>query len=56
MLLITGAIGGIHPAKPGSYRADYGALEALNSRLPDVNRIRRSGMWSDLPQITRLIS
>ena len=26
MLLITGACGGIHPAKPGSYRADYGVL------------------------------
>ena len=29
MLLITGAIGGIHPAKPGSYRADYGALGSV---------------------------
>ena len=29
MLLITGAIGGIHPAKPGSYRADYGVLGSI---------------------------
>ena len=29
MLLITGAIGGIHPAKPGSYRADHGALGSV---------------------------
>lgn len=29
MLLITGAIGGIHPAKPGSYRADYGSLGSV---------------------------
>ncbi len=29
MLLITGAIGGIHPAAPGSYRADYGALGSI---------------------------
>ena len=29
MLLITGALGGIHPAKPGSYRADYGALGSV---------------------------
>ena len=26
MLLITGALGGIHPAQPGSYVADYGVL------------------------------
>ena len=26
MLFITGACGGIHPALPGSYRADYGEL------------------------------
>lgn len=26
MLLITGACGGVHPAVPGSYLADYGAL------------------------------
>lgn len=26
MLFITGALGGIHPAEPGSYVADYGAL------------------------------
>ena len=26
MLMITGALGGIHPAKPGAYVADYGAL------------------------------
>ena len=26
MLLITGACGGIHPAEPGSYVADYGSL------------------------------
>ena len=29
MLLITGAIGGIHPANPGSYRADYGVLGSI---------------------------
>ena len=29
MLLITGACGGIHPAKPGSYRADYGVLGCI---------------------------
>ena len=29
MLLITGAIGGIHPAEPGSYRADYGVLGSI---------------------------
>ena len=29
MLLITGAIGGIHPAKPGHYRADYGILGSI---------------------------
>ena len=26
MLLITGACGGIHPAEPGRYIADYGDL------------------------------
>lgn len=26
MLLITGALGGIHPAEPGAYVADYGVL------------------------------
>jgi hypothetical protein len=26
MLFITGALGGIHPAEPGAYVADYGAL------------------------------
>ena len=26
MLMITGAVGGIHPAQPGEYVADYGAL------------------------------
>ena len=29
LLLITGAIGGIHPATPGSYRADYGVLGSI---------------------------
>ena len=29
MLLITGACGGIHPALPGSYRADYGELGSI---------------------------
>ena len=29
MLLITGAIGGIHPATPGSYRAEYGPLGSI---------------------------
>ncbi len=29
MLFITGACGGIHPALPGSYRADYGALGSI---------------------------
>ncbi len=33
MLLITGAIGGIHPAAPGSYRADYGALGSIAFRV-----------------------
>ena len=33
MLLITGAIGGIHPAKPGSYRADYGALGSIEFKV-----------------------
>ena len=29
MLFITGACGGIHPALPGSYRADYGAMGSI---------------------------
>lgn len=29
MLLITGACGGIHPAAPGSYVADYGSLGSI---------------------------
>ena len=29
MLLITGACGGIHPALPGAYRADYGGLGSI---------------------------
>ena len=29
MLLITGACGGIHPALPGAYRADYGELGSI---------------------------
>lgn len=29
MLFITGACGGIYPALPGSYRADYGALGSI---------------------------
>ena len=29
MLFITGACGGLNPAKPGSYRADYGALGSI---------------------------
>ena len=29
MLFITGACGGIHPALPGSYRADYGAIGSI---------------------------
>ena len=29
MLLITGACGGIHPAEPGHYRADYGDLGSI---------------------------
>ena len=29
MLFITGACGGIHPAFPGSYRADYGAMGSI---------------------------
>ena len=29
MLLITGACGGIHPAEPGHYRADYGSLGSI---------------------------
>ena len=33
MLLITGAIGDIHPAKPGSYRADYGALGSIEFKV-----------------------
>ena len=33
MLLITGAIGGIHPAKPGSYRADYGSLGSIEFKV-----------------------
>ena len=33
MLLITGAIGGIHPAKPGSYRADYGVLGSIEFKV-----------------------
>lgn len=29
MLLITGALGGIHPAKPGAYVANYGAFGTI---------------------------
>ena len=29
MLLITGACGGIHPAQPGQYRADYGSMGSI---------------------------
>lgn len=29
MLFITGACGGIHPARPGTYRADYGELGSI---------------------------
>ena len=29
MLFITGACGGMHPAQPGSYRADYGELGSI---------------------------
>ena len=33
MLLITGACGGIQPAKAGSYRADYGDLGTIRFRV-----------------------
>lgn len=33
MLLITGACGGIHPGKPGKYRADYGDLGSVEFEL-----------------------
>ena len=33
MLFITGACGGIHPALPGAYRADYGPLGSIGFRV-----------------------
>ena len=33
LLLITGAIGGTHPAKPGSYCTDYGVLGSIEFRV-----------------------
>lgn len=35
MLFITGACGGIHPALPGSYRADYGELGSIEFIVTD---------------------
>ena len=35
MLLITGACGGLHPALPGEYLADYGALGSISFSVID---------------------
>ena len=35
MLLITGACGGLHPAVPGEYLADYGALGSISFSVTD---------------------
>ena len=35
MLLITGACGGLHPALPGEYLADYGALGSISFSVTD---------------------
>ena len=36
MLFITGACGGIHPALPGSYLADYGELGSIEFTVEEV--------------------
>ncbi|MDE0364650.1 MAG: hypothetical protein OXP09_03670 [Gammaproteobacteria bacterium] len=38
MLFITGACGGIHPALPGSYLADYGKLGSIEFTVEEVAR------------------
>lgn len=37
MLLITGACGGLHPALPGEYLADYGALGSIAFSVTDLS-------------------
>ncbi|MDE0061716.1 MAG: hypothetical protein OXU72_02895 [Gammaproteobacteria bacterium] len=36
MLFITGACGGIHPALPGRYRADYGKLGSIEFTVEEI--------------------
>ena len=38
MLFITGACGGIHPALPGSYLADYGELGSIEFTVEEVQK------------------